>query len=199
MTKKKVRNYISLFLLIFITFTLYSAFSIWSFSKENQLVTTDAAIVLGAAAWDNEPSPVLQERINHAIWLYENRYVKKLIFTGGSGNGSNYAESEVARNYAIQNNVNPDDILLEKESGVTEENLKYAYKIASEQNLKTFTIVSDPLHMKRAIYLAENNGMEEVYSSPTPSSVYKSYKSKVPFFLRELFLYIGYIISSPFR
>lgn len=198
MKKKKVHIFFYLFLL-FLTFTFYSAFSIWSFSKENHLVTTDAAIVLGAAVWDNKPSPVLKERINHSIWLYENGYVKKLIFTGGKGDGSKYAESEVARNYAIKNNVKQEDILIENESRVTEENLKYAYKIASEQNLKTFTIVSDPLHMKRAILLAKESGMEEVYSSPTPSSVYKSYKSKVPFFLRELFLYEVYIISSPFR
>ncbi|MBM7602969.1 uncharacterized SAM-binding protein YcdF (DUF218 family) [Metabacillus crassostreae] len=199
MSKKNVRIYICSFLLLFITFTFYSAYSIWSFSKENQLVTTDAAIVLGAAVWNNEPSPVFKERINHSIWLYENEYVEKLIFTGGSEDSSDPAESEVARDYAIKNNFKKEDILIENESRVTEENLKYAYKIASEKNLKTFTIVSDPLHMKRAIFLAKENGMEEVYSSPTPSSVYKSYKSKFPFFLRELCLYVAYIISSPFR
>lgn len=43
------------------------------FSSKNQLIKTDAAIVLGAAAWGDEPSPVFRERINHAIWLYEVR------------------------------------------------------------------------------------------------------------------------------
>ncbi|YBZ95468.1 YdcF family protein [Bacillus sp. AK031] len=147
---------------------------------------------------DDEPSPVLRERINHSIWLYKNDYVEKIIFTGGKAEGDQYAEYEVVREYAIKHHVDPEDILLETKSKITEENLKYAYEIGEEKNIDTFTIVSDPLHMKRAMLIAANTGME-AYSSPTQSSVYKTLSSKVPFFLRELFFYIGYIFSLPFR
>lgn len=44
----------------------------------------DAAVVLGAAAWDKRPSPVFRERINHAITLYQSHRVGKIIFTGGT-------------------------------------------------------------------------------------------------------------------
>jgi uncharacterized SAM-binding protein YcdF (DUF218 family) len=182
-------------LLIFVG---YSAYSIWAFSSKNQLVKTDAAVVLGAAVWGSEPSPVLRERINHAIWLYENGYVEYLIFTGGKAEGDAYAESEVARNYAIRNNVNKKDILIETKSKITEENLLYAHEVAFENNLNTFTIVSDPLHMKRAMLMAKNSGME-AYSSPTPTSVYKTINSKIPFLFRELFFYVGYLLTLPFR
>lgn len=182
----------------FLTFIAYSAFSIWSFGKKVELVSTDVAVVLGAAAWDDEPSPVLRERVNHAIWLYENGYVDKIIFTGGKGHGDKFAESEVARDYAIKNNVDSGNILIETKSKITEENLRYAYDIAREENFETFTIVSDPLHMKRAILMAKNTGME-AYSSPTKSTVYQTMKSKIPFLFRELFFYIGYMVSLPFR
>ncbi|UYZ21836.1 YdcF family protein [Mesobacillus jeotgali] len=199
MTKKiGVRLMLAIILVLFI-FISYSAFSIWSFSNKIQHVKTDVAVVLGAAAWGDEPSPVLRERVNHSIWLYENGYVDKIIFTGGKGEGAMYAESEVARKYAIKNNVNPEDILIETKSRITEKNLTYAYEIAVQQNFRTFTIVSDPLHMKRAMLMAKNTGMEESYSSPTQTSVYKSLDSKVRFFMRELFFYIGYIFSLPFR
>lgn len=154
---------------ISLIFIITLAFSIWSFGEKVELVKTDAAVVLGAAVWGDEPSSVLRERINHAIWLYKNGYVNKIIFTGGKGNGAKYAESEIARDYAIKNNVDSEDILIETKSTITEENLKYAYEIAVENNFKTFTIVSDPLHMKRAILMARNIGME-AYSSPTQSS-----------------------------
>ncbi len=159
---------------------------------------TDVAVVLGAAVWDDEPSPVLRERVNHSIWLYENGYVNKIIFTGGKGDGDKFAEAEVARDYAIKNNVKSEDILIETKSTITEENLRYAYDIATGENFGTFAIVSDPLHMKRAVLMAKNIGME-AYSSPTQSSVYKTLNSKIPFFFRELVFYIGYIISLPFR
>lgn len=183
---------------ILLLFIAYTAYSIWSYSSKAQLVKTDAAIVLGAAAWNDEPSPVLRERINHAIWLYKSNYVEKIIFTGGKGDGDTYAESEVARDYAIKNEVNPEHILIEMKSKITEENLKYAYSVAADANLKSFTIVSDPLHMKRAMLIADDLGMN-AYSSPTPSSVYKTMNSKFPFLMRELFFYIGYIVTSPFR
>lgn len=199
MTKKFVFRLMLAIILVLFIFISYSAFNIWSFSNKVQYVKTDAAVVLGAAAWGDEPSPVLRERVNHSIWLYESGYVDKIIFTGGKGEGAMYAESEVAREYAVKNNVNPEDILIETKSRITEENLTYAYEIAVQQNFRTFTIVSDPLHMKRAMLMAKNTGMEEAYSSPTQTSVYKSLDSKIPFFLRELFFYIGYIFSLPFR
>ncbi|MCR8656055.1 YdcF family protein [Paenibacillus endoradicis] len=198
MTKKlRIKLVVSIITILFV-FVAYSGVSIWSFSNNFQLVKSDVAVVLGAAAWDSEPSPVLRERINHAIWLYENGYVDNIIFTGGKGSGDQYAESEVARGYAIQRNVDPDHIFIETKSKITEENLTYAYEIAVENHFTTFTIVSDPLHMKRAMLMAKQTGMD-AYSSPTQSSAYKSLNSKIPFFLRELFFYVGYIFSLPFR
>lgn len=154
--------------------------------------------MLGAAIWEGEPSPVFRERINHAIWLYNNGYVEKIILTGGKGEGEQFAESEVAREYAIQNEVPPEALLIETKSAITEKNLNYAYELASEHNLKTFTIVSDPLHMKRAMLMAKTIGME-AYSSPTQTSAYQSLNTQIPFFFRELFYYIGFIFSRPFR
>lgn len=198
MLKKHISKIITILAGLIILFVCYSAFSIWTFGAKNKLVKTDAAIVLGAAVWGDQPSPVLRERILHAIWLYENGYVSKIIFTGGKGDIHTMAESEAARKYAIEHHVNSDDILIETISTITEENLKYAYNIANQNGLKTFTIVSDPLHMKRSMVMAHHLGME-AYTSPTSSSVYTSLKTKLPFFLRELFFYIGYLLSIPFR
>jgi len=198
MTKKVLGKLAFVMIVMILVLISYSAYSIWSFGDKVELVKSDAAIVLGAAAWDGEPSPVLRERINHAIWLYENGYVDTIIFTGGQGDGDKVAESEVARDYAINNNVDTEDILIETQSRITEENLKYAFDIASKHNLKTFTIVSDPLHMKRATLIAESMGMK-TYSSPTQSSVYQTLNSTIPFLFREVFFYIGYIVSFPFR
>ncbi|UHA58643.1 YdcF family protein [Metabacillus litoralis] len=195
---KKLRL-ICLLIVLFISILIaYSAYTIWSFSQEDQLVHSDSAIVLGAAVWGDQPSPVFRERINHSISLYKNGYVKKVIFTGGKGSENDYTEAEVAKDYAIENGIEEKDILIETRSRITEENLIYAYDIALFNKLKTFTIVSDPLHMKRAIFIAKDIGMQ-AYSSPTPSTQYKSFKSQAPFLFREVFLYIGYICSSPFR
>jgi uncharacterized SAM-binding protein YcdF (DUF218 family) len=185
-------------LIALVVWTAISAFDILAFSKKNQLVKTDTAIVLGTAVWNGEPSPVLKERINHAVWLYENGYVENIIFTGGRTGSNKLAESEVSRVYAIQQKVDPDDIYIETESKITEQNFKYANKVADKQGFQTFTVVSDPLHMKRAMVMATDVGMQG-YTSPTQTSAFKSMKTKVPFFLRELFFYNGYMFLRPFR
>ncbi|MFD1736348.1 YdcF family protein [Bacillus salitolerans] len=181
-----------------VAFICYTGYSIITFSEVNETIKTDAAIVLGAAIWEDKPSPVFRERINHAISLYHNGTVEKLIFTGGKGEGERYAESEIALKYAIENKVNPEDIHIETVSKITEENLLYAKQIIIENKYNNVLIISDPLHMKRSMLIAKDLEIE-AYSSPTPSSVYKSWKSKAPFFFRELFYFIGYIVVMPFR
>ena len=131
-------------------FTIITAYGIWTFAAESELIKTDAAIVLGTKVIGDQPSPVLKERINHSIWLYENDYVEKIIFTGGKTDGADFAESEVSRDYALSMNVPAEDILIETQSMITEENFLYASEIAAEQELDSFLVVSDPLHMKRA-------------------------------------------------
>ena len=65
----------------------------------------DAAVVLGAAAWDSRPSPVFRERINHAIVLYQSGKVRKLAFTGGAIKPGFMSEAEVGMRYAVRQGV----------------------------------------------------------------------------------------------
>lgn len=189
--KKKVRKFLVFIPLAFLLYVLYATINIVSYSNVNELIKADAAIVLGAGVWGDKPSPVFEERINHAIWLYKNGYVNKLIFAGGIGKGNDYSDSSIAKKYAIHNLVPEEDIYIEEQSTITQENIFYAAKIVDEHNMSTVIIVSDPLHMKRALLMAKDYGLE-AYSSPTPTSAYRTLKSKVPFLAREVFFYIGY-------
>lgn len=182
---------------ILVLYLLYTAYSIVSFAGKNERVRSDAAIVLGAAVWGEEPSPVLAERMNHAIWLYNNGYVAKIIATGGIGDGDAISEAEAAKRYAVQKGIPEVDVILEVESRITEQNLEYAYAIARQHQYSTLTIVSDPLHMKRAVHMAKDLGME-AYSSPTQTSVYQSVRTKFPFLLREIFFMVGYQVKMLF-
>lgn len=182
-------------ILLIVLYVLYTAYSIAAFAKVNELFRTDAAIVLGAAVIENEPSPVLTERMNHAIWLYDNGYVTKIIVTGGMGDGDSLSEAEVSKRFAMRHGVREEDVILEGKSKITEQNLQNAYAIARGKQFSTFTIVSDPLHMKRALRMAEDLGMD-AYSSPTQTSAYRSWRTKLPFLLREVFFYIGYQVQA---
>ena len=87
---KKIIIYSCVFI---VGFVLYIAFSITTYADKRNVVSSDAAIVLGAGIKQDQPSPVFRERINHGVNLYKEGVVKKLIFTGGLCQGQTYAES----------------------------------------------------------------------------------------------------------
>lgn len=177
---------------------LIIAIGIWNYGKVDEKQPSDVVIVLGAAISDGEVSPVYRERINHAIYLYENGYVDYIILTGGFGEGSFKSDSQVAKEYALSQGIPEERILIEEKSTITEENLEFSKEIMDENNFETAIIVSDPLHMKRAMLMAKDYNIIAV-SSPTTTSMYKSLKTKIPFLLREEFFYIGYYIVRNFR
>ncbi|MCH5209482.1 MAG: YdcF family protein [Oscillospiraceae bacterium] len=176
---------------IIISYIIINAISICSFSTKDQKCKSDIAIILGAATYNGEVSPVYQERINHGIALYKEGYVEKLIVTGGVGNGSNESDADIAKQYALSQGIPDTDILTETTSTITQENLENSKEIMDKNGYKTAIIVSDPLHMKRAILLAKDVGIIAC-SSPTPTSKYISLKTQIPFLAREIFFYVGY-------
>jgi uncharacterized SAM-binding protein YcdF (DUF218 family) len=169
------------------------ATSIYFYGDNQKTIPADAAIVLGAAVWGEEPSPVFRERIHHAINLYEQQFIHKIIFTGGVGAGDQLAESVVGKRYATDRGVKTADIFTETQSRTTLENLKNALVIAKNQGLTKFLIVSDPLHLKRAVSMARNLGMD-AYPSATPTTRYQSLNSQLPFLLRETYFYFVYLL-----
>lgn len=186
---------IILAVLIYLTVT---AVSIWNYGAVDEKRQADVAVVLGAGTSSNELSPVFRERANHGIWLYENGYVDFLIFTGGVGEGNTVSDAYIAKEYAISKGVPEEIVLIEERSTITEENLKNTKLLMEEYSLNTAIIVSDPLHMKRAMLMTKDYGIE-AYSSPTPTTMYQSLKTKLPFLAREEFFYIGYRIVRIFR
>ena len=195
---KLVLKIIGVVLLVIILYIGFITVRIWRYGNIDERTQSDAAIVLGAAAWHNNPSPVFLERIRHGVWLYKNGYVDYIIFTGGYGTGAEYSEAYVARNYAIAAGVEPDAILIEEYSRTTEGNFSYAMHLVETYNIETVIIVSDPLHMLRAMRMAKDAGLT-AYSSPTPTTMYQTLETQLPFLREEVMYYIGYQMTSTFR
>ena len=188
---KRLAAFLLAAILIYVSGT---AISIVSYSEKDETRPADTAIVLGASVYDNSPSPVFRERIDHAVDLYNDGYVKTIIMTGGVGEGNIRSEADIAREYAEQQGIPEEAIFKEEDSTITAENLENAGQVMREQGFSTALVVSDPLHMKRAMLYAHDLGMT-AYSSPTPTSLYRSWKTKLPFLMREEFFYIGYRLA----
>lgn len=165
--------------------------SICLYSCKDEKQEADVAIVLGAATYSDEVSPVYRERLNQGIRLYNDGYVDTLIVTGGYGAGNGHSDAYTAKQYVVSQGIPEEAILMEETSSITQENLENAKVIMEENGMENAIIVSDPLHMKRAMLLAKDAGIEG-HSSPTETTMYRSLETKIPFVLRELFFYVGY-------
>ncbi len=179
-------------LLIYVIAQLWDIHRVGHLERERE---ADCAIVLGAAAWHDKPSPVLRERLNHAIELYKKGKVKVLVLTGGYGKGADFAESEVALEYCVTQGIPREALHAELESLNTVDNLKEAKKIMVAQNLQSALLVSDPWHLKRARRMAHDLDLK-VYVSATTSSRFKSLQAKSKFLLGEFALYHSYLVTG---
>lgn len=149
----------------------------------------DAIIVLGAAAYDAKPSPVFEERIRHGIDLYKRGLAPKLIFTGGYGGvGARFSESQVARRYALRQGVPDKAILIESLSRNTHDNLRQASLLMQQHQLHDVIVVSDPLHMARALRISKELGIRAV-GSPTPTSRFRTFATRWRFLLQEVYFF----------
>lgn len=196
--RRAAKGFVLTLLVVFILFLVFIALHIINYGEKDSKKISDVAIVLGAGTASGDVSPVYRERINHGIWLYQNGYVDYLIMTGGIGEGNSSSDAYTAKQYAVSQSVPEHVIFIEEQSTITEENLEYAKIIMEENSFETAIVVSDPLHMKRAMLMANDYGINAC-SSPTPTTMYKSLKTKIPFLLREEFFYIGYSIVRMFR
>lgn len=173
-----------------------TAVDIYTFSLEDDVQLADVAIVLGAGTMGNQPPPVFAERINHAIELYKAGIVKKLLMTGGRG-ANGHSEGWVAQNYAVARGVKPEDILIEEVSRTTYENLVEAQKLMKHYDFANALIVSDPLHMRRSMVMASGLGID-AHSSPTPTTLYRSWQTQLPFLWRETYQLMGHRLADLF-
>lgn len=195
---KKVKSIFMGVCLCTFVYLVVTTASICIYATKDEKCKSDIAIVLGASITSDGVSPVYRERINHAIWLYENDYVNAIMVTGGVGEGNLVSDASIAREYAMEQGIPDEDIYMEETSTITQENIANAKGIMEEHAFDTAIIVSDPLHMKRAMLMAEDSGIE-AYSSPTPTTMYRSLKTKIPFLLREEIFYVGYRIYRVFH
>jgi uncharacterized SAM-binding protein YcdF (DUF218 family) len=148
----------------------------------------DAAVVLGAAAYRGQPSPVFAGRLDYARDLVMKRTVSMVIVTGGMGQGERITEGDTGRVYLIARGVGPERILVERDSRTTLGNLCGALHLGSKHGATSFAIVSDPLHLKRALRLATGIGMRAVPAA-TPYTRYRSIVSRGRFLARETYFF----------
>jgi uncharacterized SAM-binding protein YcdF (DUF218 family) len=128
----------------------------------------DVIVVLGAAEYRGRPSPVLEARLNHALFLYLQNLAPRILTTGGKGGDPSFTEGEVAHAYLARHGVPSEAILVESEGETTVQSIAAATEIMRRMNLRSCIVVSDGYHIYRVKKLLETQGLQ-VFGSPRPA------------------------------
>jgi uncharacterized SAM-binding protein YcdF (DUF218 family) len=172
-----------------------AALILWS-EPGPSAASADVAVVLGAAIRaDGAPSPVFQGRIEQGVALFRAGRVRRLLFTGGRGEGATLSEAAAARRWAVERGVPPGAILVEERSRTTRQNLLESRAVMQRERLRTALIVSDPLHLPRAMRMAADVGLS-AQAAPTPTTRYRTARSRLPFLARESFFLTTYWLTG---
>lgn len=117
----------------------------------------DTIIVLGAGIRpDGSLSPMLRERLDMGICLYQQGMADSILVSGDHGR-ENYDEVNAMKAYAIENGVPSERIFMDHAGFSTYETMYRAKEIFK---VKTAVVVTQEYHMYRALYIAENLGIE---------------------------------------
>jgi len=123
-------------------------------------VVGDAAIVLGAAQYDGEPSPVLKGRLDRSSELFQSGSVPLIVVTGGSREGDVSTEANAGYAYLRREaGLADEDLRLEVHGESTYESLAATARFLRTEGAEEVVIVTDPFHAKRASLIAEELGL----------------------------------------
>lgn len=125
--------------------------------EEAAELDADCILVLGAGLRrDNSPSPILRERIDRGIGLYNLGASSKLLMSGDHGRVG-YNEVGVMKALAIEAGIPSQDVFMDHAGFSTYESL---YRARDVFCAKRVIIVSQKYHLYRALYIADQLGLE---------------------------------------
>ncbi len=147
----------------------------------------DCVLVLGAGIRGSEPSPMLKDRLDVAISLY-NKGIKKILVSGDH-QGDDYNEVKVMKEYLINNNVNTEDIFIDHYGVSTYDSV---YRLRPIFNVNKVIIVSQEYHLYRALFIA--NRLEyQAYGVSADKTRYSGQEGRD---VREFFARIKDMVKS---
>ncbi len=122
----------------------------------SELTDIDCILVLGAGLRrDGTPSDMLSDRLDRGIELYTNQNTK-LLFSGDHSR-DDYNEVGAMKTYALNKNIDSEDIFLDHSGFSTYESLYRAVEIFGADKI---IIVTQEYHMYRALFIAKQMGIE---------------------------------------
>jgi len=160
----KIGKFLFLFVVVGIIVVFSVDFWVMSTTKDqirsvSDVVNADCILVLGAGVWDdNQPSPMLRDRLERSVELFDVGVAPYLVMSGDHGQ-QNYDEVNVMKDYAKNAAIDSNLIYMDHAGFSTYESL---YRLKYIFEAEKVIIVTQKYHLYRALYIANALGLDAV-------------------------------------
>lgn len=160
----KIGKFLFLFVVVVIIVVFSVDFWVMSTTKDqiqsvSDVVNADCILVLGAGVWDdNQPSPMLRDRLERSVELFDAGVAPYLVMSGDHGQ-QNYDEVNVMKDYAKNAAIDSNLIYMDHAGFSTYESL---YRLKYIFEAEKVIIVTQKYHLYRALYIANALGLDAV-------------------------------------
>ncbi len=151
---------------------------------EDQRGGADAIIVLGAAQYDGDPSPVFEARLDHAADLFRQGVADQVVVVGGGQATDRTTEGQAGRDYLAAAGIPEFALTAVPEGGDTLASLRAAAPVLADRGLSSVVLVTDPWHAARADLMATDLGLRVQVSSVREGPALRDGVA-LPYMLRE--------------
>lgn len=126
-------------------------------------------LVLGTAQYDGRPSRQFAARLDHAVRRSRELPGIPVVTVGGNLPGDRFTEAAAGKDYLLAKGVAGERLIAVPEGSDTRGSYEAALKQLPWLAGKRGAVITDPLHSRRAVLLAQSAGIPAV-GDPTRSS-----------------------------
>ena len=153
-----------------IAYVAFNFLAVLVASGADEREPVDAIVVLGAAQYDGDPSPVFQGRLDHAYSLWEEGIAPLIVTTGSNQPGDRVTEGFAGFEYLRFEGVPEEALLVITDGASTWEQLAATARQLRQRGYASVVLVSDPYHALRLTQIADEVGLEASVSSTDGST-----------------------------
>ena len=187
-----IRRTITVIVILALIGPAYGISQVWRAANNPVVRQADVIVVLGTAQLNGKPGDALEGRLVEAKRIYDLGYAPKIITVGAGAPGDRTTEAASGKYWLRTKGVPSRKVTAIEEGRDTLASTKAYTELMKERYVSDVIIVTDPYHCKRAMAMANDQGIIST-CSPVQTGPNTIAKSGYKYLLREAGAYLVYI------
>jgi uncharacterized SAM-binding protein YcdF (DUF218 family) len=187
-----IRRIITIVVVLALIAPAYGVSQVWRAAKNPVVRQADVIVVLGTAQLNGRPGDALEARLVEAKRIYDLGYASSIITVGAGAPGDRTTEAASSKYWLRMNGIPAKKITAIEEGRDTLVSTKAYAAVMKKRYVSDVIIVTDPYHCKRAMAMANDQGVIST-CSPVQTGPNTIANSGYRYLIREAGAYLVYI------